>query len=392
MPVYSYLYSLPYVIFTLFFFLLAYVEFYFMKNKLNTGVVYILVISTFLYFFGFRGFTYSDWLVYYVFFQSSPTLFDFSFAAGQIGDFEIGFRLYTAIIKTMYDNYFFWQFISVFIDVIILHLFFRKYSKYYVLGFIAFIVFGGMLYEINLMRNIKGLLLFLLSIKYIKEKKLLLFSAYNILGALFHISSLLYLPVYFFLNKKIPFKFYFFFFIIGNILFLLKIRFISAFILFLVNHLGDATLTWKINAYLSSDFYASSYGISIGYIERFCTSCIILFYYSKLDNDDNRIFYNAFFIYIFINLYFSEARIFLERFANMFYFSYWILLPALFSLLKTSYRKLLFMTILGTYAVLRMLIGNNIILHKYDNVIFGIESYDSRKSKFNAYFNDIIGL
>lgn len=61
--------------------------------------------------------------------------------------------------------------VSTCFDFILLHLIFKLYlSKYYAWGFFFFIVFS-MGYEIDLMRNIKALLLFIYSLQYVYRKK-----------------------------------------------------------------------------------------------------------------------------------------------------------------------------------------------------------------------------
>ncbi|UYI80136.1 MAG: EpsG family protein [Fusobacterium varium] len=124
----------------------------------------------------------------------------------------------------------------------------------------------GIALEIDMMRNIKSILLFLCSIKYIKERKPVVFIALNILGMMFHSSSAIYFPMYFILNIKWNRKFILGLFVLGNIYYLSNLRLIvngiRAFSGYLPGGIGQ-----KIAGYISiipSDF---PLGFSIFYIE-----------------------------------------------------------------------------------------------------------------------------
>ena len=56
--------------------------------------------------------------------------------------------------------------------------------------------------EFNLYRNTKSFSLFLLSLPYLQNRKLLPYLLLNMTGCLFHISSMIYLPLYFVLYRK----------------------------------------------------------------------------------------------------------------------------------------------------------------------------------------------
>jgi hypothetical protein len=180
-----------------------FVDFYTTNKGQSIRTVRIFTILGFLFFYGLRGYVFSDWYNYEYFFQNLTTFWSGNF----INEFndnnrEVGFFLYSVIIKSICPNYFFWTFISSFIDVLLLDVIFRRYAKYYVLAFVVFYVFAADVMMFNYMRNIKSILLFLISLKYLHERKFLPYILLNLAGISFHISALVYIPLYFVLHRR----------------------------------------------------------------------------------------------------------------------------------------------------------------------------------------------
>ena len=393
MPTFNFLYSIPYIIL----FLLLYVNViplykssagFSFRNNYSIWVQQFFVIALLIIFFGFRGFVYTDWINYYRIYDISPSLFD---GPSLINKFierssEKGFLLYMIICKTISPNYFFFQFASCIIDFIILYYFFKRIiSEHIIFGFVLFIIFSGISIEFNLFRNSKAMMLFLISLKYMEERKFIKYVLLNSIGCLFHITSLLYLPLYFILNKNFSRKVILFIFIIGNIIFLLQIEWCK-YILSFISSLIPGRLGVILKTYLLSDYYSRAYGITIGYLERFF-SFIIFFCFSKKlygINRNNIIYINAYYIYIFIFLYFSELLIIPERVATLFLFSYWILYPQTYSLLRKNNKKL-FLVFLLFYGILKLGVGNKNILTLYDNVLLQHKSFYERSIIMNQH-------
>jgi hypothetical protein len=340
-----------------------------------------------LLFLGFRGFIFTDWESYYAFFQKCPGVFDSVkeisafFSRGQYFAWGRGFLVYTFIIKSFTQNYFLFQFISFSIDIFILYWFFKKYiPNYIVLGFLFFYSFNGIDIEVNLLRNSKAILLFLISIKYIEKHNFIKYLMINILGCLFHISSIVYIPLYFILNRTFNKYFILFIFIAGNIIFLLQIKWFSSVLIKLAAFNHNRLFDLIIN-YMNSEKFSSPYGISIGYLERQITFIIFYMNVDKLRNDMkvNNIFLNAFFVYCFIYLYFAEMYILVMRIPLLLVFSYWILYPKIYSYQKKN-SKYLFLFMLLSYTTLRLISGYSSVMCLYDNALFGYKSYEVRKT------------
>lgn len=141
MEVLSLTYTIPYLLFLLFLILLMFLEFYQLKyNRGITGIRLIVMIS-FLLFFGLKGFVGRDVFLYYDLFSNLPTINHWNSDFFKLNDYEVGFKILMSVSKTIVPNFFFFSFLSVFIDAMILHFIIKRYSRYYVLAFIIYIVF-----------------------------------------------------------------------------------------------------------------------------------------------------------------------------------------------------------------------------------------------------------
>lgn len=353
-----------------------------------------LIFFTLLFFLGLRGFIFSDVFIYYPFYENVPSFFSGNINFGhylESNGWERGYLLYTFICKSLFSNYFVFQFVSTFIDFLL----FRKAVNDYLprnvrkFAYLFFYVFYGMIIEINLLRNVKAILIFLLAIRYIgvNFKK---YFCFIVIACFFHRFSIIYLPLYFLLSKKWNRKIILFIWIIGNIFFLLQIPLFTKLILLVANTFLNNSYSSVINYYFSSDLYSQSYGLGFGWIER-QISFIIAFHYSKkLYHKDNRnyIFFNLFYIYSFIFLFFSDVSIVVEREPYLFASGYWFLFPLIYSFL-TKKEKSLFFTYFFLISILKVAAGNNNILVSYKFCFF--DNYEQRLSLFNKNIKLLLG-
>jgi hypothetical protein len=250
------------------------------------------------------------------------------------------------------------------------------------LGFACFVIFSGFGYEINYLRNARALMLFIISLKYLENRKLLKYMIVNILGALFHMSSLIYLPFYFILNRKYPRKLIIFLFMLGNVVYLFSIKWLKDLLLLILSiNLENSTVIRKVKGYTESVFFSSDFGFTIGYFEKIFTLLLVVIFYNKLlrKSSKNLIFINITIAYCFIHLYCSEMFIFRQRIALLFQLGYWILYPQIYGLISKR-SKLLFLCIFLLYGGMRLIKNNSYVSVKYENILFlNYSSFDIRK-------------
>ena len=347
-------------------------------------------------FIGLRGFIYTDWENYYPFYASAPTLLDGTNAIARFITkglyatlFAKGFLVLSIIIKTISDNYFFYQLVLFLIDVAVLYAFLKAYVPNAVLlGFVCYYVFGGVIglgIDINFLRNAKALMLFLISLPYLQKRKAVAYFLLNAIGMLFHTSSMVYFPLYFILGKRFSRSFYVCIFVIGNMLYLMQVRYISGVLKFASGIVGGQ-VAFLINRYIDNSHWNTSYGISIGYIERVFTYILTLRFSNRLfKKDSNVMFVNCLFLYVLVYLCFSEMKILTDRLPLLFAFSYWVIYPQIYSFLSKN-GKLAFLGMFILYSCLKIAVGYRSILVLYDNALFLKYSFQERVVNLHRYF------
>lgn len=353
----------------------------------------ILIISVLLLiFFGLRGFVYSDWLPYYECFLHSPTIYDGYSAINHFfvnNYFEKGYLLLNILVKSIFNNWYFFQFVNYGIDFFIIYHFFKNtVPNQIILCFCFYFTFSGLFMEINLMRNIKSIMIFISSLKYIRQKKFMPYLFLNIIGIFFHITAAIFIPLYFILNKKNHKKYLLLCFILGNIIFLANIP-LAKTIIGLIGKLLFGRLASMAISYLEYKATATGNGISIGYLERTFTFIIMYKNYNRImKNDNNLIFYNCLIIYLFVNLFFADMSIITDRVSILFIFSYWVLYPQIYEILNRQ-NKIVFLIILLIYSVLKMISGNQTLICAYDNLLIPLYNYDDRKNMIMTFWNSL---
>ena len=204
---------LPYFYFEL---LIFFSSFYFssssvIKKNENTFFFFLSFLFVIVCFFGLRGFVFTDWINYYYHYETIPN--DFKTFIGFINNpknsSEVGYYFFQFICKQISKNYFFLQFCSSVVDTLILVFFFRDLNpRNLFLCVFCIAPFKGLEIEINLLRNSKAIFLFLYSLKYIygEKKSFVNYFFINLIGCTFHLSAILYLPLYFILGQISSFR------------------------------------------------------------------------------------------------------------------------------------------------------------------------------------------
>lgn len=400
-PTFSYIYSIPYILlFFIYFLLFLWENRIRRKNTSIKGIRYI-AIFIFIIFFGCRGYIDTDFAVYHPLYEDAPTIFNSNGIVKYFSDInqdnltriEPGFKIFMIILKTCSSDYLFLQFVSSVIDVLFLDYIFKKYSPQYILSFILFFIFSGLIIELNLLRNIKSILLFIISLKYIQERNAIKFFILNGIGLLFHSSAIFYFPLYFFLHKKIPMVFVWIMFIIGNAIYLIQIKFITPIVIALGSLFGE-TYSLMAEVYSKSDLYNNGYGVTFGFFERLATFILFYSYYNKLDDhlQDKKllnIFYNSFFLYSVSYLFLSEYTVFIDRITALFVFSYWILYAQLYEVLNHRL-KTIFATVMLFFGTYKMYKSNNFIIRNYQNILFDNPSISRAYSTLGKHLDKIM--
>lgn len=290
-----------------------------------------------------------------------------------------------AICKALTNNYHFLVFICTLINVSLLLFFFKKRLDNIPLSFVIFLTFGGYVMSTNLMRNSIAILIFVNALTYLEQRKLLPYIGLCILAATFHVSALLYLPLYFIINYRYNKYVYLGLFIIANAIFLLHLPVIT---IILTHILGDVggLVQMKIESYTSGNLDEMK-TLSIGYLERLFTGIMIFCYYDKLYElrEENKVFINLFLLYILASFMLSEFSEISLRVSNLFICAYWIIWIDMMECFSIKNNRRLYICFISLYCVIKMIGNTNLITSLYDNVLFGAKSFEERLYIHNRY-------
>lgn len=375
-PIYSYTYGIPYAIVVLILIFFSTFE----KHKRIGKVSVFLILTVLLVFFGLRGFVQTDWNLYYWLYLRVPSFLDSGiYSESRI---EPGYLFVTQIFRTFTKDYFVWVFLNTLIDILAFSVIFKRYSRSLAWSWVFFMCFTGLVVEINLFRNVKAIILFLLSLPYLQERKFWKFLLIWIAAMMFHTSAALYLPAYFILTKNWGRVLPIFLFIAVNVIFFFK-AYPTSFLLH--NFVGvDSEFMGKALGYMESSKQEA--GITFGYIERTLMFILVYVLYGRLyeQRKSNRIFCNSYYIFYTFWYLFSDVPVFVERVPVLFAYSYWILGPNMMGLAHGKLRRFVNVLVLA-FVLIKVMTVTDHILYKYDNVLTGVRSQDERLQDFRRY-------
>ena len=349
----------------------------FVKNERKKHMLFVFSIILLIGFLGLRGFIGWDWWAYYPSYNNLPGGFNY----------EIGYEIWSNIFYKIGLSYHHFTFINTVADILILAYVLKKYSKYPIFSMFLFLAVQGLSFEVDLLRNAKAVLLFIISIQFIKERKIIPFLILNILGMTFHISSIIYFPMYFILNRNYSRKIIHPLIILGNIYYLLDTK-IFIHILEYMSYVLPAAVGGKITSYLS--IIPQNYKLPIGtlYFERLVTFIMVFFFLHKEKNHREKenpyslIMENSFYIFYLIFLFTSEFFIASTRIGILFIYANWFLWGDIIENLRNIKIKvavfLIAVLIGGNRIYNHFDFNGNKILYRYENIITDHKSYEEK--------------
>ncbi|MGL5087871.1 MAG: EpsG family protein [Cetobacterium sp.] len=328
------------------------------KNRILKSILIFLI-----FILGTRGFLGWDWYFYYPSFMNGTYIY------------EKGYMIYSSLISGVFKNYIFYQLVTTTIDFIALYYILKRYCKYNIMAFAIFFSIQGLHIEVELLRNIKAIILFLFSLKYIEERKIIPFFILNIIGISFHMSAVLYLPMYFILNYKYKKEVVLAFFIGGSLYYLSNFKGIQNLInldwSFLPQILENKILNYK-------ELFSKNLerGFNFYYLERVILFCLAYSY------EKNNVLKNSLYIWIIIFLFTSELSIASLRIGILFVYSSWFILARSIEKVENKYLMVSIIIFLCGNRISRsLLFPGNVINYKYENVFFYELDYKKRESE-----------
>lgn len=218
-----------------------------------------------------------DTLDYIVFFEEYPTFselfyFDFSNAP-----FNPLWYIYNAIIKSIWNDFLFFQIIQATIVNSIIFWFFKKNTKYFFSAILVYYVVYYLYFNMEVLREILTVCIFLISYRYIKEKKYLKYLFWAVIALLFHYSAMIMFIIPLLLRiPKINWIYTLFAFF--SVILLLSLFDITPFLSNLL--VGSDALTDKFDAYTSMEGHTLNVNGVLAYVTP-----IVLLMYANRNNE-----------------------------------------------------------------------------------------------------------
>lgn len=380
------IYAIPYVILICVFFFFALWYEATEREDTRRGIV-AACIAIIIFFFGFRGFVFYDWNSYYPAFQALK-IEDLQSLPIDRWPFEPGFSILMIICKNIINEFSFFVLVCTIIDTALLIHFLKKCTSNIPLALIVCFSMNCLLFFTDLMRNSISILIFANATVFIERKQPFYYIGACLLAATFHATAFFYLPLYFFLNRKINRWVYLSIFILGNIVYLLHISVFLYIVEFIAGFISDS-LQLKIKTYM--EFLPNAgFQISIGYLERLLTGILLFCYMNKLrmQQNGNNIYINTLIIYLVLFFFLSEFKVISLRLAYLFTIGYWVVWLDLLKCFTIDNNRKLYLAFLCLYSILKIYSSTDNIIARYDNVLFGAQPFHIREYIYNKHFND----
>ena len=377
------IYTIPYVMLVMVVGFLA-LFYYQADTDEDKNRITLILAGVFLFFFGFRGYILTDWVIYLPQYENMRWDKVFNYFTTINNNFEPGFAILVMICKSVFPSYFFLCFVIVSFNIYALIVFFKRYTNNIPLGFILFLVFEGVIIMSNLLRNSISISIFLLALPFLENRKPIRYFSMCILASSFHISALLYIPLYFFLHIRFSKWIYIALFVFINAAFVSHVSIVMT----LVQLLGmDESMAMKVKAY--TELYSSSISVfSIGYLERLASGILVILYYEKISemHKGKGTIINAFLLFLSFYFLFSEFEVFAKRICTLFAFGYWVIWGDLIRCFYYKNNRKFFLCFVIMYSLLKTVLVTRYPGYDYQNILFGADNYNERLMYHNKTY------
>jgi len=206
------------------------------------------------------------------------------------------------------------------------------------LSFFIYFCFFFLSFHFNIIRHGIMVSFVWLAFSYITKKKMMKYMVIILIGSMFHISAIFFLPFYFILDKNISSKGIFFILITSFLIY-----WSSAFSFFLnkISFLipGGSSILTSLQ-YYNSEYYDgdSSYGISLGMIIYVILVLALINIKKHIKKPNYKILHNSLLMAVCFAFIFNSLGVFVQRIVSVFYISLIFILPMITEV--RAYRKI----------------------------------------------------
>ena len=293
---------------------------------------------------GLRFETGGDWTSYTLFFKKiEPISLVFAGKAPVYNEsyMEPAYKLINSLVKTFEGNVQVVFLIVAIINSTLLFKALRKYCVYPVLGLLIY--YTSIFFFLDMVATRQGVavLLFFCALNFVYERKLWQFLLTMGVAFVFHRSSVLLLPLYFFIHKSFSNKTYILVFAFSLLIFFLQIKWMAGLLSLAADIIGG-TNGAIIKVYLNSTAYAANRLITVGTLINILLFFIYLGKREKLSEYKYfSIFFNLFIVNLIVFFVFYEFIEISNRYRFYFLIANITLLPYLVVVYQDKLSKLL---------------------------------------------------
>ncbi len=362
------MYFIPYVLFVLYF---SFFYLYGGNNSLRKIESKYYAYIFFAFVVCFRWFISQDAFAYYGFFQSVPNVIEsIESNYAKWSWWEPGFVYYVATYKLFTDNYLVYQIVDSIIEIIFIYKCFEHYKCNNPFVIMIFFVMNGF-WSFDVQRNIKAILIFFYSLKFIEDinnRKWIKYFICLIVAYCFHNSSIIYFLITPFLCIKLTKQKIKIFFFLGIFIAITSGLFMNNFLAtiqsFLPGRIGNMIDEYVLN----KGQFSIGKMFSLGTIEKILTFYLILRYFDTLKQDNSIIIKTYILYFLFYFCFFSLSEV-SNRLSLLFVFSYWVIIYKVILAEKRKSIKLFMFICILIYCLLKMSLYNK-PHQSYNNILF----------------------
>jgi hypothetical protein len=336
------------------------------NNTTNNKRIRFISAFIFLIFFGFRGYVGSDWFNY-EYYYSETTLDSWT-----IQDYELGFSFFAKLFHDLGLTYHFFIFFITLIQVILWNRFLKTQSNQIALSYIILISLFPLLI-IDLLRNLTSILIAIQAIDYINKNRKFKAAIIILLSVLFHTTGVFFFLLFLINRQYFKRSNLIIILILGIIVYILQFNFFNSIVAFIGQHIGGR-LQYLASTITDSD---KTYGLRFGILEKLFILVLVLMNYNRIVRNKliKPIYFNGFFCYCFLLLYFSTSDTIINRFSLLFFWAYLMILCNFKILIGNNNMNLIVIFI----CVLKTFVTFNRDIYEYSNNIITEDSYYERK-------------
>ena len=322
-----------------------------MHDKLSSTILSSLAAILLICIAGLRYETGGDWDSYTELFASFPS---FSRLVGHPIEIveqpvEEGFTLLCALVKSLGGTIQHLFFVVTFINILLIACALPKYTKFPVIGLLCYY---GILYfnlEMIYIRQATAVALCFFALQFIHSRKIWKYILVVLIACTFHRVAVLMLPLYFFLDRKIPTVVYILVIGVGAVLMLIGVPWIKTIFLTVAGWLGE-NYAEKAEMYAENALFAVQRGLSIGFVLNLAILIVVLFFKNKIDElPYGTVMLNLFALSLVLYYYCYELVEVSNRVRLFFFIGIIALLPMLLEVLPLFLERLAGLVVVALY-------------------------------------------